>query len=98
MKSFSRPDWCSSTMPSSASAFRYLEAVWRGDDVLDLGARPCLEEGQGVDQHRLIRDQLGGLLQLGQGGARSDTPFENRLRLEIDCRRERRQVIEGVIR
>jgi hypothetical protein len=74
------------------------EAIGRGDDVLDLGARTGLEKRQRVDEHRLIRDELGGLLQLGQSGTRRDTPFENRLRLEIDSRRERRQVVESAIR
>jgi hypothetical protein len=33
-----------------------------GDDVFDLGARPRLEDRQGVDEHRRVRDQFRRLL------------------------------------
>ena len=73
------------------------EAIRSRHDVLDLGARPCLEEWQRVDQHALVRNQFGRLLQTGQSRTCSDAAFENRLGLEVDCRRERRQVVERSI-
>ena len=35
-----------------------------GDDILDFGAGPRFLEGDGVDQHTLVGDQLTGPLQL----------------------------------
>jgi hypothetical protein len=48
-------------------ALRILEQlVGRGDDVFDFRAVFGFQQRDGVDQHRLVGDELGGLLELGQ--------------------------------
>jgi hypothetical protein len=71
------------------------ELVRRGDDVLNLGAGPRLQQGQGVDQHRLVGNQLGSLLQFSQRRPRRDALLEHRPRFEFRARWQGRQ---GVVR
>lgn len=52
------------------------EQVRGGDDTFNLGAVLGFQQGDGIDQHRLVRDQLGSLFQFGQGCAGLNAAFE----------------------
>ncbi len=49
------------------------EGVVGGDDVLDGGAVAGLAQGNGVDQHVLVGDEPGGLLEAGQSALLAPT-------------------------
>jgi hypothetical protein len=74
------------------------QPVRGGDDVLDLGAVLGLQQRDRVDEHRLIGNQLGGLLQFRQGGAGLDARLQHGTAFEIALRRERSQSVVRLIR
>jgi hypothetical protein len=53
------------------------EAVRPGDEILDLRAGACLEQGKGADQHRLVGDELRRLPLFGQGRSGGDALREH---------------------
>jgi len=67
------------------------ETVAGGGDVLDLGTGLGFQQGDRVDQHGGIRDQVGRLLELGQCGAGRDALPENRLGFHVTGGRQVRQ-------
>ncbi|MDZ7643481.1 MAG: hypothetical protein U5K76_04150 [Woeseiaceae bacterium] len=77
---------------------RVFEQLVRGrHDVFDLRAGACLQQGQGVDQHGGIGDQLRRLLELGQRDAGVDTALQDRGRFHLaDHGRQGRQVVVGL--
>ena len=50
------------------------QLVGGGDDVLDFRAVFGLQQRNGVDEHCLVGDQLGGLFQLGQYILKANNP------------------------
>ena len=55
------------------------QPVGRRHDVLDLGTRLSFEQGDGVDQHRLVRDEIPGDAELCQCRARGKLLGHNRI-------------------
>jgi hypothetical protein len=79
-------------------ALRVLEQlVGRGDDVFDFRAVFGFQQRDGVDQHRLVGDELGGLLELGQRGAGLDAGLEHGPALQLVRRGQRRQLVVGLL-
>ena len=66
------------------------QSVRRRDDVLDLGTRLRFEQGNRVDQHRLVGDELPGDPELRQRRARGNAAAKNGLCLGFRCRRQLR--------
>src|SRR5260221_6777081 len=60
-------------------------------NVLYFRAGPGFQVRQRVDQHRLVRDELGRLLEFTYSCACSNAPCEDRLGLQIDRWRQWRQ-------
>ena len=71
------------------------QPIGRRDDVLDLGTCLCFEQGDRVDQHRLVRDEIPGDAELCQCRARGNATPKNGLGLGFRSRRQVREVIEG---
>jgi hypothetical protein len=79
-------------------ALRVLEQlVGRGDDVFDFRAVFGFQQRDGVDQHRLVGDELGRLLELGQRGAGLDAGLEHGPGLQLVRRGQRRQLVVGLL-
>lgn len=80
-------------------ALRELEQlVGRRDDVLDRRAVLRLEQRDRVDQHRLVRNQLGRPLQLGHSSTRFDARLQDPSGFQVMSRRQPRQFVVGHIR
>jgi hypothetical protein len=80
-------------------ALRVLEElVGGGDDVLDLRAVLGFQQREGVDEHRLVGNELGGLLQLGQGGTGLDAGLEHGPAFQLARRGQRGQLVVGLLR
>jgi hypothetical protein len=77
---------------------RVEELVGGGDDVLNLRAVLGFQQREGVNEHRLVGDQLGGLLQLGQGCAGLDAGLEHGTGFQLACRGQRRQLVVRQLR
>jgi hypothetical protein len=73
------------------------ELVGGRDDVLDLRTRLRLKQRQRVDENRRIRDQLGSLLELGQGRPRGDALFQDRPRLNVVGRGQQGNRVEWAV-
>ena len=71
------------------------QPVRRRDDVFDLGTRLRFEQGDRVDQHRLVRDEIPGDAELRQCRARGNATPKNGLGLGFRSRWQVREVIEG---
>jgi hypothetical protein len=69
------------------------EAVGGGDDIFDFGTGARFEERKRVDQHALVGDQFGGLLELGKCGAGEDALFEYGSRFQIGAGRKRGKLV-----
>ena len=74
------------------------QLVGGGDDVFDFGTGTRFQQRQGVDEHGLIGDQFGGLLQFRQRGTGFDALLEHGFGVELDGRRQGRQVVVRLIR
>ena len=67
--------------------------VGGGDDVFDFRAVLGFEQRNGVDEHRLVGDQLRGLFELGQCGSRGNAGPQYRLALQFVGGRQGWQVV-----
>jgi hypothetical protein len=80
-------------------ALRVLEElVGGGDDVLDLRAVLGFQQREGVDEHRLVGNELGGLLQLGQGGTGLDAGLEHGTAFQLARGGQRGQLVVRQLR
>ncbi len=73
------------------------QQIGGSDNVFNLGTVLGFQQRDSVDQHRLVGNKFGCLLELGQGSARSDAPLEYGLGLQVDHGGEQRQFIVGAI-
>lgn len=67
--------------------------VGGGDGGLDLRTVLGFQQREGVDEHRLVGDQLGGLLQLGQGRTGLDAGLAHGTGLQLASLGQRRQLV-----
>ena len=63
----------------------------------DFRAVSGFEQRKGVDQHRLVRNQLGCLIELGQRRPGANALIEHGLGLQLHRGRQRRQLIPGPV-
>ena len=69
--------------------------VRRRHDIFDLGRSSRLQERQGVDENGGIRNELRGLLELGERDPGVDAALQDVLRFDVFGRgRQGRQIVE----
>ena len=73
------------------------QLVGGGDDVLDFRAVLGFQQRNGVDQHRLVGDQLGRLLEFSQRSARFDAGLEHGAAFQLMYGGQSRQLVVGLI-
>jgi hypothetical protein len=61
-------------------------------------SRLCFQQRDGVDEHRLVGNQLGGLLQLGQGYMGLDAGLDHGTAFQLARRGQRGQLVGRQLR